>query len=101
MQRNSWINPLTDEEANVLRDGQKMRVPLVLRDHAPTNVTDADTQRCQQRGISLSQAQYENRLADAWKVEPPQPVPALPTQVGDNGQTAYERRVLNAWRGAL
>lgn len=98
MQPSRWINPLTDEEANVLRDGQRMRVPLMMRDHATPNLPLADEQRAQQRGISHSQAQYENRLSDAWKQDVPTQ-PQVVAKLGDNGQAAYESRVLNAWKG--
>lgn len=72
----------------------------MMRDHAAP-VSVADQQRAQQRGISLSQASYENRLSDAYKQPPPEQTQA-PAAVADRAasQAAYEDRLRNAYKGA-
>lgn len=78
-----WIKPLEDEEADVLRDGHRMRVPLMMRDHADDNGQDA----------------YEQRISDAWK-NPSDVVASRPVVADEDSQAAYERRITNAWKGA-
>lgn len=80
----------------VLRDGYGTRTRAMMKDQS--TIADADELRAHERGVSLSQAAYENRVSDSWKNEQKSdPVP----RTGDdaNGQAAYERRIADAWKG--
>lgn len=85
---------LEDEE--LLRDGQRLRVSLMMRDSEQSLPRIADAQRAFDRGISVWQAQYENRLTDAWR-QPVAEVPVAATPIADS-QSEYESRIANAWK---
>lgn len=85
---------LEDEE--LLRDGQRLRISLMMRDSEQSLPRIADAQRAFDRGTSVWQAQYENRVIDAWK-QPDVEMPVAPTPIADS-QSEYETRIANAWK---
>lgn len=78
----------------VLRDGYGTRTRAMMKDQS--TIADADELRAHERGVSLSQASYENRVSDAWRGEQPAPASRIDDDAG--GQAAYERRIANAWK---
>lgn len=91
----------------VLKDGQTIRVGVMLSDSAAATFAIRDY--AEQRGVSESQAAYEMRLGDAWKAKPqpvtdtPQPhfggaSPVVNAPTADHGQADYEARLRAAWQ---
>ncbi len=87
------MRPLNEDEDRVARDGEVMRVPIILMDSTQQAVAN-DAPAADPYEL------YDRRVSTAWR-RPPAPArqPAVPSAAAD-AYAAYDARITSAWRGA-
>lgn len=97
----------TDNFPDVVRDGEVVRVPMMMMDAAQRAVAGLVQQDASaivdaeaiEADRERSRAGWMQRTADAWKHgRVLDAAPTMPIIADDNGQAAYEARIRDAWR---